>query len=57
MDSIPELQEFAKKLEKATLDTLEEGICTKDLADLYEGVTSHPVSTKNFLREIQKQLM
>ena len=57
MDSIPELQEFAKKLEKATLDTLEEGICTKDLADLYEGVTSHPVSTKNFLREIQKQLI
>ena len=57
MDSIPELQEFAKKLEKATLDTLEEGICTKDLADLYEGVTSHPVSTKNFLREIQRQLM
>ncbi|HRY20647.1 MAG TPA: NADP-dependent isocitrate dehydrogenase [Flexilinea sp.] len=57
MDNIPELQEFAKKLEKATLDTLEEGICTKDLADLYEGVTSHPVSTKNFLREIQKQLM
>ncbi|HPB40373.1 MAG TPA: NADP-dependent isocitrate dehydrogenase [Flexilinea sp.] len=57
MDNIPELQEFAKKLEKATLDTLEEGICTKDLADLYEGVASHPVSTKNFLREIQKQLM
>ena len=57
MDNIPELQEFAKKLEKATLDTLEEGICTKDLADLYEGVTSHPVSTKNFLQEIQKQLM
>ncbi|HOG21200.1 MAG TPA: NADP-dependent isocitrate dehydrogenase [Flexilinea sp.] len=57
MDNIPELQEFAKKLEKATLDTLEEGICTKDLADLYEGVTSHPVSTKNFLREIQRQLM
>ena len=57
MDSIPELQEFAKKLEKATLDTLEEGICTKDLADLYEGVTSHPVSTKDFLREIQKQLI
>ncbi len=57
MDNIPELQEFAKKLEKATLDTLEEGICTKDLADLYEGVASHPVSTKNFLREIQRQLM
>ena len=57
MDSIPELQEFAKKLEKATLDTLEEGICTKDLADLYEGATSHPVSTTNFLREIQRQLM
>ncbi|HPG20121.1 MAG TPA: NADP-dependent isocitrate dehydrogenase [Flexilinea sp.] len=57
MDNIPELQEFAKKLEKATLDTLEEGICTKDLADLYEGVASHPISTKNFLREIQKQLM
>lgn len=57
MDSIPELQEFAKKLEKATLDTLEGGICTKDLADLYEGVTSHPVSTKDFLREIQKQLI
>ena len=57
MDNIPELQEFAKKLEKATLDTLEEGICTKDLADLYEGVASHPISTKNFLREIQRQLM
>lgn len=57
LDDIAELQEFAKKLEKATLDTLEEGICTKDLAELYEGVTSYPVSTKKFLQEIQRQLI
>lgn len=57
LDDIAELQEFAKKLEKVTLDTLEEGICTKDLAELYEGVTSYPVSTKKFLQEIQRQLI
>ena len=32
MDALPELMEFADKLEKATIDTIESGTMTKDLA-------------------------
>ena len=37
LDSLPELQDFADNLEKATLDTINAGIMTKDLAGLYDG--------------------
>ena len=56
LDKTPELTEFAKKLEKALLQTLQDGICTKDLAHLYEGVKPRSVTTKEFLAEIRKRL-
>ncbi len=55
LDELPELYAFAQKLEKATLDTIEAGIMTKDLALLAEGeVTS--VNSADFLAAIRSRL-
>ena len=55
LDGLEELQAFADRLEKATLDTINEGIMTKDLAALYEG-EARAVNSRAFLEEIQKRL-
>lgn len=55
MDNLPELQAFADKLEKATLDTIESGVMTKDLALLYEG-DAQAVNSEDFLRAIASRL-
>ena len=55
MDDIQELQDFANKLEKATLDTIEGGVMTKDLALLYEG-QAKAVSTEAFLQAVAQRL-
>ena len=55
MDDLPELQAFADRLEKATLDTINDGVMTKDLALLYEG-EAKAVNSKEFLAEIRKRL-
>ncbi len=46
LDNTPELCEFAKKLEKATLDTIEEGIMTGDLAIIAEGKAKKVLSSE-----------
>ena len=51
LDAIPELEEFAGRLEKATLDTINSGVMTKDLANMYEG-EAKAVNTKEFIAEI-----
>lgn len=53
MDKLPDLQAFADRLEKATLDTINDGIMTKDLAALYEG-EARAVNSREFLTEIKK---
>ena len=55
LDSLPDLCQFADKLEKATLDTIESGVMTKDLALLYEG-ESTPVNSRAFLQAIADRL-
>jgi isocitrate dehydrogenase len=55
MDKLPDLVEFCDKLDKATLDTIEEGIMTKDLAVLAEGEKT-VVTTKAFLIAIKDRL-
>lgn len=55
LDNIPGLIQFADSLEKAALDTIEEGIMTKDLALLAEG-RKEIVNTMEFLNEINGRL-
>ena len=56
LDSIPELIDFADKLEKATLSTIEEGKMTKDLALItsLENVTT--LNSKDFILAIRENL-
>ena len=58
LDNLPELTAFAEKLEKATLDTIESGVMTKDLVSLFrkEGVTSQAVDSFGFLKAIASRL-
>ena len=55
LDGLADLCAFADRLEKATLDTIESGIMTKDLAALYEG-EAHPVNSKAFLTAIAERM-
>ena len=56
LDQIPELMTFADKLEKATLDTIEGGKMTKDLALIT--TLEHPVvlNSKDFICAIRENL-
>lgn len=58
LDNLPELTAFAEKLEKATLDTIESGVMTKDLVSLFrkEGVTPQAVDSFGFLKAIASRL-
>ena len=58
LDGTPELCAFAKRLEKATIDTIEAGEMTGDLVGLFkkEGVTPVKLSSEDFLRAIAKRL-
>lgn len=56
LDSLPGLVSFADKLEKASIQTIEDGIMTKDLAMLCADKDVVPVNTEGFLREINKRL-
>ncbi|MFZ5943811.1 MAG: NADP-dependent isocitrate dehydrogenase [Bacillota bacterium] len=56
LDNIPELSDFAEKLEKAAIKTIEEGVMTKDLAVLAELSEIKVVNTEGFLREINTRL-
>ncbi len=62
MDGIPELGQFADKLEKACLDVLEEGIMTKDLAGLAKdnlaakGITVQEVDSETYLKTVRARM-
>jgi isocitrate dehydrogenase len=56
LDGIKDLVDFADKLEKASLKTVEKGIMTKDLAMLSELPNKTVVNTESFLLEIKKTL-
>ena len=58
LDGLDDLVSFAKKLEKATIDTIENGTMTKDLVGLFhkEGVTPKGVNSFDFLTAIAERL-
>ncbi len=56
LDNNPALQEFAKRLEAATLSLIEEGVMTKDLAALWEGKEIRVVNSGDFIKEIRQKL-
>lgn len=54
LDGIKELVDFATKLEQASVQTIENGVMTKDLASLSEVPEKKIVNTEDFLKEIRK---
>ncbi len=56
LDNTPELCDFADKLEKATISTIEDGIMTGDLALLSTLENKTKVDTETFIVEIGKRL-
>ena len=56
MDGIEALVNFGNQLEEACFDTLNEGITTKDLVNLMEGVTPKPVTSAAFIAAIRERL-
>ena len=56
LDGLKDLSDFADKLEKATIQTIEDGIMTGDLALLSTLENKKKVDTKTFLVEINKRL-
>lgn len=55
-DGLPQLARFADQLEKACLDTLNEGTVTKDLVGLMEEMTPTQVNSADFMKAIRKHL-
>ena len=56
LDNLPELIDFADKLEKASIETIEDGVMTGDLAALSSLDNITKVDTEAFLTEIAKRL-
>lgn len=56
MDTIPELMEFADKLEKATLSTIESGKMTKDLALITSMKDVTVLNSENFIKAVRESL-
>ena len=55
-DGLDALTQFADALEAACFDTLGEGIATKDLVNLMEGVTPKSVNSAQFIAAIRERL-
>ena len=57
LDGLPELTAFAKKLEQASIDTIESGVMTGDLVGLWEGeAQARKVTGLEFLRAIRERI-
>ncbi len=58
LDGNPDLVNFAKKLERATIDTIESGYMTGDLIPLFksEGITPVKLNSRSFLEKIVEKL-
>lgn len=56
LDGIQELVEFAGKLENATIQTIESGIMTKDLAMISTLVNAKAVNTDEYLAAVKERL-
>lgn len=56
LDNIPELSDYAEKLEKASIATIEDGIMTGDMALLSKLENKKSVNTEEFLDAISERL-
>ena len=58
LDNLPDLMNFADRLEKATIQTIESGEMTGDLVGLFkkDGVTPKKLSSKDFLTAIASRI-
>ena len=56
LDDLSELVHFGQALEEASLQTLNDGIMTKDLCGLAEGITPTPVDSEGFIKAIRTRL-
>ncbi|HBQ64778.1 MAG TPA: NADP-dependent isocitrate dehydrogenase [Clostridiales bacterium] len=56
MDETPDLYKFADRLEKASLNTIVDGIMTRDLAELASNSNKNVVNSRDFLEAIAKRL-
>ena len=56
LDNTPDLVNFANNLEKATIQTIEDGVMTGDLALLSTLENKTKVDTETFLLEVNKRL-
>ena len=56
LDGLADLAAFGDKLEAATLQTLNDGIMTKDLCGLAEGITPTAVDSEGFIKAIRERL-
>lgn len=56
LDELPDLADFADRLEKASLDTIESGTITGDLKNLIDVPEKNVVNTEDFLKAIASRL-
>lgn len=56
LDQLPDLMAYADKLEQATIQTIQDGIMSGDLAALSTLPNKRTASTEEFLDEIAKRL-
>ena len=56
LDGLSDLVAFAEALEAASLQTLNEGVMTKDLCSLAEGITPTAVDSEGFIKAIRQRL-
>ncbi len=56
LDNTPAVTDFARKLERAVIETIESGTMTKDLASIATNPPEKPVSTEEFIDAIAKKL-
>ena len=56
LDGLADLAAFGEALEAASLETIRDGIMTKDLCALAEGVTPTAVDSDGFIAAIRQRL-
>jgi isocitrate dehydrogenase len=56
LDGLAELAAFAERLEKATVDTIEQGTMTKELALLSQDADNRAVDTEGFIMAVAERL-
>ena len=56
LDGIKELQSFADRLERASTETIESGIMTKDIASIADIYDKKVVTTEEFLHAVAEKL-